>query len=87
MLTNLINDLLDLSKIDSLHFKFNEDYFNLIEVVQMAFKTVKYSSSKKNISLSLDFDDQVNQFQRNQNIEFLKEIRDTQDFFKLVYGD
>ena len=49
MLTNLINDLLDLSKIDSLNFKLNEEYFNLIEVINMAFNTVKYSSNKKNI--------------------------------------
>ena len=49
MLTNLINDLLDLSKIDSLNFKFNDEFFNLIEVVEMAFKTVNYMASKKNI--------------------------------------
>jgi signal transduction histidine kinase len=55
MLTNLINDLLDLSKIDSLNFKMNEDYFNMIETVNMAFKTVKYSSDKKNIKLKLEF--------------------------------
>ena len=47
MLTNLINDLLDLSKIDSLNFKFNDEFFNLIEVVEMAFKTVNYMASKK----------------------------------------
>jgi signal transduction histidine kinase len=56
MLTNLINDLLDLSKIDSLNFRLNEEYFDLVEIVEMAFKTVKYSSNKKNIQLSLDFD-------------------------------
>jgi signal transduction histidine kinase len=49
MLTNLINDLLDLSKIDSLNFKLNEEFFNLIEIVNMSIKTVKYSSDKKNI--------------------------------------
>ena len=49
MLTNLINDLLDLSKIDSLNFKFNDEFFNLIEVVEMAFKTVNYMAIKKNI--------------------------------------
>jgi signal transduction histidine kinase len=55
MLTNLINDLLDLSKIDSLNFKLNEDFFNLIEIVNMAFKTVKYSSDKKNINFKIEF--------------------------------
>ena len=52
MLTNLINDLLDLSKIDSLNFNLNEDYFDLIEVVSMAVKTVQYSSNKKNIKIT-----------------------------------
>lgn len=59
MLTNLINDLLDLSKIDSLNFKFNDEFFNLIEVVEMAFKTVNYMASKKNIKLVLEYNDQL----------------------------
>lgn len=33
MLTNLINDLLDLAKMDSLNFKFNEDYFDIKELI------------------------------------------------------
>lgn len=36
MLTNLINDLLDLSKIDSLNFNFNNEFFDIIEIVKMA---------------------------------------------------
>ena len=59
MLTNLINDLLDLSKIDSLNFKFNDEFFNLIEVVEMAFKTANYMASKKNIKLVLEYNDQL----------------------------
>ena len=74
MLTNLINDLLDLSKIDSLNFKLNEDYFNLIEIVDMAFKTVKYSSDQKNIKLQLEFFNELSQLQREKNNYFLKEI-------------
>ena len=74
MLTNLINDLLDLSKIDSLNFKLNEDYFNLIEIVDMAFKTVKYSSDQKNIKLQLEFFNELSQQQREKNNHFLKEI-------------
>ena len=74
MLTNLINDLLDLSKIDSLNFKLNEDYFNLIEIVDMAFKTVKYSSDLKNIKLQLEFYNELSQQQREKNNYFLKEI-------------
>ena len=33
MLTKLINDLLDLSKIDNLNFKKNEYYFKLIQAM------------------------------------------------------
>jgi signal transduction histidine kinase len=61
MLTNLINDLLDLSKIDSLNFKLNEDFFNLIEIVNMAFKTVKYSSDKKKINFKIEFYNELSQ--------------------------
>lgn len=59
MLTNLINDLLDLSKIDSLNFNLNEEYFNLNEVISMAFKTVSYSSNKKNIQLIQEFNEEL----------------------------
>lgn len=51
MLTNLINDLLDLSKIDTLNFKLNEKYFDLIKTINMAINTVKYSSNKKQIKI------------------------------------
>ena len=42
MLLNLINDLLDLAKITSLNFKFNDNYFDIRESIQKACQTVKY---------------------------------------------
>ena len=45
MLTNLINDLLDLAKFETSTFKFNESYFNLIELVEQAFSQVKFSAN------------------------------------------
>lgn len=33
MLINLINDLLDLAKIDSLNFKFNNAYFDMADLI------------------------------------------------------
>ena len=33
MLLNLINDLLDLAKINSFNFKFHENYFDLKELI------------------------------------------------------
>jgi hypothetical protein len=72
MLTNLINDLLDLSKIDSLNFKLNEEFFNLIEIVNMSIKTVKYSSDKKNIKFQIEFYNELSQQQKEKNKIFLR---------------
>ena len=33
MLITLINDLLDLAKFETMNFKFNEEYFNLNELI------------------------------------------------------
>jgi K+-sensing histidine kinase KdpD len=44
MLTNLINDLLDLAKMDSLNFKFNEDYFDVKELISRAIQTIQYTA-------------------------------------------
>ena len=65
MQQNLINDLLDLSKIDSFNFKFNNDYFNMIDLIKNAFKTIKHSASKKNINLMYKLDAQIS----NENSE------------------
>ena len=54
MQQNLINDLLDLSKIDTLNFKFNNDYFSMLELITNAFNTLKHAASKKNIHLKQD---------------------------------
>ena len=37
MLTNLINDLLDLAKMERQTFTFEEQYFDLIETIENAF--------------------------------------------------
>ena len=37
MLLNLVNDLLDLAKIEQNTFQFNEEYFDLIETIDNAF--------------------------------------------------
>ena len=42
MLTNLINDLLDLAKINTLNFRFNNDFFDLSNLIQQSMETVKY---------------------------------------------
>ena len=42
MLLTLINDLLDLAKFETLNFMFNEDFFDLKELIDKAYDTVKY---------------------------------------------
>lgn len=56
MLTNLINDLLDLAKINTLNFKFNNDFFDLKILIQQSLDTVKYMASQKQISLFEEYD-------------------------------
>lgn len=45
MLLNLINDLLDLAKFETMNFSFNEEYFDLNQVIDQAYETVKYQAS------------------------------------------
>jgi K+-sensing histidine kinase KdpD len=45
MLTNLINDLLDLAKINTLNFKFNNDYFDMKILIKQSLETIKYMAS------------------------------------------
>lgn len=53
MITNLINDMLDLAKFENSQFKINEDFFNLIEVITEAFNMIAYTAEEKNIKLLL----------------------------------
>lgn len=52
MLGNLINDLLDLAKFESGTFKFHNDYFDLIEVIEQAFETIRFQAERKEITIS-----------------------------------
>jgi len=51
MLINLINDLLDLAKIDSLNFKFNNNYFDLVDLMYKAYDSVKFAANQKNVEI------------------------------------
>lgn len=42
MLLNLINDLLDLAKIENSQFNFNVTQFNLHDVIQKAIETLQF---------------------------------------------
>jgi len=54
---NLVNDLLDVAKIQNSCFTLNNDYFNLIEVVQEAFSIIQFHAQQKDISLMLELNE------------------------------
>ena len=55
MLITLINDLMDLAKLETLNFKIEKDYFDLPELINQAFKTVKWQAAKKKIHLIAEY--------------------------------
>ena len=55
MLLTLINDLMDLAKLETLNFKLNDDYFDLPELIRQAFQTVRCQANKKKINLVYQF--------------------------------
>jgi signal transduction histidine kinase len=55
-MNNLIDDLLDLAKLENNAFQLNIDEFNLIELIQDAFSIVMFQAENKNIRLYLRMD-------------------------------
>ena len=49
MLLNLINDLLDLAKVDRSKFTLTEDYFDLSSTIKQAFQVIEFLAKEKNI--------------------------------------
>jgi signal transduction histidine kinase len=52
MLNNLINDMMDLAKMESGTFIFHDDYFDLVETIQNSFEVLRYLSEKNQIQMS-----------------------------------
>lgn len=50
-LNNLIKDLLDQAQFEAGTFRFHEEYFDLIEVIENAFEIVRHSAQQKKITL------------------------------------
>ena len=57
MLLNLINDLLDLAKIENSSFNLNTTYFNLFEVIQKSIDTLEFQMFQKKIKVTHQFDE------------------------------
>ena len=45
MMENLVNDLLDLAKLENNQFSLHGDYFNLIDTVNEAFQMLLFSAN------------------------------------------
>lgn len=86
MLTTLINDLLDLAKLETMNFKFNEDYFDLNEIVDNALSTMKYQASLKNIKIHKEYQFRIS----DKCCKFYKAettVDERRDFFQHLKGD
>ena len=55
MLITLINDLLDLAKLETMNFSFNDEYFNIDELISKSYDTIKYQAAQKSIHLKVNF--------------------------------
>ena len=52
-MTNLINDLLDLAKMNNAAFQLHLENCNLVEIVEKTFHIIAHQATEKNISLHL----------------------------------
>mmetsp|Transcript_8088 Transcript_8088/g.6032 ORF Transcript_8088/g.6032 Transcript_8088/m.6032 type:complete len:104 (+) Transcript_8088:338-649(+) len=51
MITNLVNDLLDLAKLEKQTFQINCNYFNLLESIQASIQSTSFLAQQKGITL------------------------------------
>ncbi|MCZ7355771.1 MAG: ATP-binding protein [Candidatus Methanoperedens sp.] len=58
-LTRLINDILDLSKIEAGKMEFRFEKVNVAEIVNVALENIKYLALKNNITISLDIPENI----------------------------
>lgn len=76
MLLNLINDLLDLAKMENSSFNLNQSYFNLLEdVISKSVATLSHMIKEKNITVQVT----------NTRTKELQE--GVEHYLRSVYGD
>ena len=54
IIENLINDLLDLAKIQNNKFNLNQCFFNLTDTINQTFEILKFLAHEKNIELVME---------------------------------
>jgi signal transduction histidine kinase len=75
---NLINDLLDLAKLENNSFSFNKEYFNLGSSIYEAFQILLSSANQQNIEL-------VAQIDKIENLDYIQSIYGDQGRFKQIF--
>jgi signal transduction histidine kinase len=56
-IVNLVNDLLDLAKLEAASFVLNNESFNLVEVIAQTFSIVQFQAEQRGIHLQLILDE------------------------------
>ena len=65
MLLNLINDLMDLAKLEKMKFSLNNSFFDLTKTIKAAFGTLSYFGKQKKIDPTLKIDDEILPYFKN----------------------
>ena len=60
MMETLINDLLDLTKLENDQFAFNKEYFNLSTTIYESFQILSSTAKSKGITLQAQIDKTIN---------------------------
>lgn len=60
MTENLINDLLDLAKIENNSFSLTQEYFDLTKIIYEAFNMMVHMTKDSNIKMQADIDNKRN---------------------------
>ena len=55
MLLNLINDLLDIAKVEKQTFSLNKQFFNMEESLKSVFDNLKFISTNKKVQTQIKF--------------------------------
>lgn len=55
--TTLINDLLDLAKMEKRQFTFNNEFFNLRETIMQGIQQIEYMATQKSVHIKCVFND------------------------------
>ena len=87
MVLNLINDLLDLAKMQNGKFTLHEEFFDLNKTIKQAFKTLEFLAKEKKIQLQCVYINKV--YESREGIQVLVDVTRDQivSYFEKIMGD